>query len=301
MAQFTEIELSKASPEIQQIFQDVQQALRFSDVPWLFRVLANHPIFLKTAWTAIKPTITDYFESSSDQIRSDTVAEINASFPRNNLRASLKKINLREEQINQISENVLAYHYIHPKLVLITTALKESLAEKPAGVTSNVVRPTGRGVPVGMPHIKRVDAGSATGKAKDVLSESVKLENLPVSSDLWLTLAQWHDALSTLWESIKTAIESSKYAALLEKTSLSATEGVHHRRRRMDLGREELAIVGISEAERSEIISKVGVAQTYYLRSLLDSAYLGLSLAGPEGARMSGEALLIRWALPRRL
>ncbi|MBI1729588.1 hypothetical protein HY229_02855 [Candidatus Acetothermia bacterium] len=300
MAQFSEIEESKATPEIQQIFRDVQLALRFSDVPWLFRMLASHPGFLKIAWTAIKPTITDFFESSADQIRSHAISKINSSLSGNNLRAGLKKIMLKEDEINAISENILAYHFVHPKLLLMTTALKDSLAEKPVGVTSIVVRPTGRGVPVGIPRIKRVDVGSATGKAKVALGESAKLQSLPVNSDLMLTLGQWPDALGTLWDNLKIAIQSNKYASLLEETSQSATEGVQHLRRRIDLGREELALVGINEAERLEIIANVTAAQTYYLKSLLDSAYLSLSLAGPEASAMSGEAMLIRWALPRR-
>ncbi len=299
MPEFPEIDAKKPPAELQPIFRDIEQALRVSDVPWLFRMLAHHPKFLGAAWTAIKPILTNQLESAANAVRAKAVAQIAASGSGSDLWAKLKKLNLSEGQLSELAENLLVYHYVSPKLLIITMALSQALAEKPARVASVVVMPTGRGVPVGMPKIKRADSASAGGAAK-ALQESTSLLDLPAALDLMLALASWPEALSSLWDGLKGAVQSKSYTGILTALEQEALEKTQQLRRRMDLGREELASMGINEAERLEIQKKVDAACGYHLKALFASAQLTLSLCGPEQAALTSEALLLRWALPRR-
>jgi hypothetical protein len=291
---FADLEFDAASEEVQSIYADAKRALRVSNEPWLFRILGSHPKFLDVAWIAIKPILTDMFESSADGIREKAMEIVSESLPGVNARESLKTAGIAEGEIDKISENALVFHYVNPKLALLSSALSDSLAGKPPAVTSKVVMPTGRGIPPGMPCADRADVSSVP-QALNEYAASFSLATVP---DLYLNFAKSPHVLKALWDALKEGLEGGAYQLAHTSIQSEIGEATKLLRRRMDLGAGNLSAHGIELAEQTEIRKKIDAAKAVYLRSVGDAAYVALSLAGPEAANLTGEGFMLRWQFP---
>ena len=289
---FTEIEMESGSESVQNIFSDVKLALRFADVPWLFRVLGEHEKFLAVAWVATKPLLTHGFDESADSIRAEAVALISETFTGSDLNAALGSAGLDSNALDEFVDTLLAYHFVDAKMLLISAALLDAVHDKPVGVQSVVVMPTGRGVPFGMPGIDRTGSSSA-------VSESASTSGIAAAPDFLKALSKWPAAADLVWKELKSAIGNPAHSAATEKTAVNVADAVAQFGRRMDLGKHELQELGIEESERSKIIEKLEAAFKMYLNSVVDVAHGTLLVAGPEVAAMTSEEMLLKWKLPR--
>lgn len=288
------VEIYDAPEEVLEIYQDIELALRLTDVPWLFKVLGVHPKFLEVSWNALKPLFTDMLDITVDEIRATALQLVNESLPGINGREVLKGAGISENDIATIAEHVLVHHYVTPKLALIATALRDALAGKPPETTSKVVMPSGRGIPPGMPVLERAEASDLSGE----LSEYASAFSLAAVPDLYISLAKWPDALKALWSALKEGLEGGGYQLALSSIESEIGSATKLLRRRMDLGAADLSARGIPESEQAEIRQKAEAAALLYRRAVGDAAYVALAVAGPEDARLTNEGFMLRWQLP---
>jgi hypothetical protein len=297
-AGFPEITEAEATADVKALYEDIQSTLRVSLVPWPFRVLAANPKYFRAVWDALKPTITKQFELAADAIRSHAASQTLQTLVGRDHRAKLRAAGYGGGRVQQVQEHVLVFHYANPKLLLIVAVLKEVLEGRPVPVKSVVVTPTGRGIPPGMPKVKRID--QPTGKIAEIFSRIEKTFDLPKVSDEFRALAQWPEYLELAWGELQTIVQSDSYARVIEEIKRIAQQKTQEFPRRVDLGREELRAMGFSDTELREIQSLIDTLYRAYPRLVVSVVFLTLALAGPEETMLSGEALLRRWSIPQR-
>ncbi|OGF54140.1 MAG: hypothetical protein A2Z21_07140 [Candidatus Fraserbacteria bacterium RBG_16_55_9] len=294
-----EVPEAEATGEIKAIYNDIQGTLQVSTVPWLFRVLAAHPKYFAAMWGAIKPIITNQFEGASDDIRTHAVSPAMPSIQGSDHRARLKGSGYSREKIKEIQDQLLVYHFMNAKLLLIATVLKEASSGETARVRSIVVTPTSRGVPPGMPKVRMADPQKATGNVAEIFASVQASLELPQVSDEFHTLAAWPEYLELAWGELRRVIQAPTYERLLQEVRQAANRGRQELRRRVDLAPEDLTALGLNDAEQDEIKGKVDFFYRHSPTTVTAVAFWMLALAGPEVAMLSGEELVRQWALPQ--
>jgi hypothetical protein len=294
-----EISEGEAPEEIREIYRDVQFALRVSFVPLIFRVLAAHAAFFRHMWGELKPTITDQWEETADGLRGLAVAQALERLPGRDHREQLRKLGYSEGRIEEIQDQLHVYHYVDPKLTLLTMALHEALEGRRVGVRSEVVWPSGRGVPAFMPRVGRVELTEVDGEIAQLFEETKQALGLPMVSDEVRTLAQWPEYFQLAWKDVAEISQQEAYSEIVEAVREEAERAMGELRRRLELRPEDLRRMGIDEAEQAEI--RGVIAALHHAMPILSVhvAYWTLALAGPEEAKLPGEALLRRWSVPR--
>ena len=195
--------------DVESIFHDVRQTLRVSGVDLNFSVWAKQGALLPVLWRAIKPNAeTRGFEQASDRLRA---LGVHYASRLGRLGASTD-INLGESQAWQIQAALKFYHYLNPKLMLLTSALRLSLlVEGPPGRPSAHSERIERGVPDGMYPMERESETPKDPRLADLFAEmKTELNVAKVSSDC-RTLALWPDYLEAVWKSLKPVIRRVEY------------------------------------------------------------------------------------------
>lgn len=293
-------EQAKESGELRTVYEDIQATLRVRFVPWPFRVLAVHGKLFPHLWQEWVPTITHQLEEAADAVREHAVTPLLEAAPGSDHRVRLKGLGFSEDRIAQIQDQLHVYHYLNPKLLLLFVVLEGALAGRPVRVKSIVVWPTGRGAPPFMPRVERIEPTGASGEVAQILQETQQKLGLPTVSDEYRTLAQWPNYLAYAWPEVVKLLETGTYETALQAVDEQAVQAVQELRRRMELRPEDLQRLGISESEREEICQKVAAIRRALPGLVVQTAYLLLAVAGPEEARLSGDALMRRWSSSSR-
>ncbi len=296
---WTEISEGAAPEEIREIYRDIKYTLQVSFVPLIFRVLASHQTFFQKMWQELRPTITDQWEEAADGIRTRAISPVLEGQPGSNHREQLRKLGYSERQIEEIEGQLHVYHYVDPKLALLTTVLHEALEGHPVGVSSQVVWPTGRGVPASMPRVGRVAPTEADEEITQLFEDAKQALDLPVVSDEVRTLAQWSEYFQLAWTEVADLSQREAYQRAIEGVGQEAEGAMRELRRRMDLRPEDLRRLGIEESEQDKIREVVAALHRAMPDLTVQVTYWMLALVGTEEARLPGEALLRRWSVPR--
>lgn len=294
-----EIPEGEAPEGIREIYRDVQFTLRVSFVPLIFRVLAAHPASFRHVWQELKPTITDQWEEAADGIRGRAVPQALERLPGRDHRERLRKLGYSEGQVEEIQDQLRVYHYLDPKLTLLTLALHEALEGRRVGVSSEVVWPSGWGIPPFMPRVGRLEPTEADGEIAQLFEDAKRALGLPIVPDEMRTLAQWPEYLQSAWKDVAEVSRREAYAEIVEAVREEAERAMGGLRRRLELRPEDLRRMGIDEREQTEIRRVVAAFHRAMPILTVCVAYWTLALAGPEEAKLTGEAHLRRWSIPR--
>lgn len=111
----------EAEKELDGISHEIKQVFRVSGVNLNFRTWATYPKFFPVLWESIGPVAeTRLFEESSDQIQA-LAARLAEKLPRLDAATS---VGLGDSQIFQIQAALDLYHYINPKLLIISSVVE---------------------------------------------------------------------------------------------------------------------------------------------------------------------------------
>ena len=122
----------EADGEIEQIYHQIKQSLRVSGVNLNFRTWAGYPKYFSDLWAQVRPMVeTRAFEEAADDLRAQAVGVAQNLTPLN----SATRANPGESQSYQIKAALDLYHYVNPKLLLLTSAVKISLESNPTART----------------------------------------------------------------------------------------------------------------------------------------------------------------------
>lgn len=192
----------EAEGEIARIYHEIRQTLRVSGVNLNFRTWATFPGFFSLMWESVRPNAeTRQFEKSADQLRSKAVHSA-AQWPRSE---ALLAGALGASQLYQARAALDLYHYINPKLLLLTSAVE--LALQGRGPESNTpavpVERIGRGVPARMFPMEMVDEKPDDKRLQKLFEEIRTTLELPSVNSDYRTLALWPDYLERAWAALK--------------------------------------------------------------------------------------------------
>ncbi len=212
----------EAEGEIERVYHEIRQVLRVTGVNLNLRTWATFENFLPPMWDALRSNLeTRAFESAADRIRSDAVGAV-AGLPRLDALASVR---LGESQRYQIERALDLYHYINPKLLVLTSAVLLALdGEKIGRGVAGAPERIERGEPAKMFPMEMV-AEEPEEKAVSELFDDIKTTlALPTINSDYRTLALWPDYLATAWQKLKPLLGQSGYkqaAEALRETSRS--------------------------------------------------------------------------------
>src|SRR4051794_22290096 len=124
MARPKPISERSATGAIERVYHEIKQTLRVSGVPFNFRTLAGFGNILPLFWDELHFNLqTREFEAGADRLRARAAQSAAALLPPR----GQSRIMLGESQRFQIQRALKLYHYMNPKLLLFTSALKISL------------------------------------------------------------------------------------------------------------------------------------------------------------------------------
>ena len=117
----------EADGEIEQIYHQIKQSLRVSGVNLNFRTWAGYPKYFSDLWAQVRPMVeTRAFEEAADDLRAQAVGVAQNLTPLN----SATRANPGESQSYQIKAALDLYHYVNPKLLLLTSAVRDHVERK---------------------------------------------------------------------------------------------------------------------------------------------------------------------------
>src|SRR5918995_1680314 len=120
VSRLPEIMPDQADDRIRPIYEDVKNTFRVPVVNFFFRVLANYPSHLISAWNNFSPCLrTIKLERAADQLRSAALLE---PAPNSSGLAWPPAADL--SRIRSFTDTI---HYLLPKLLLVATAFHEGL------------------------------------------------------------------------------------------------------------------------------------------------------------------------------
>ena len=200
----------EATGDTSRIYHEIRQTLRVSGVNLNFRTWAGYEEFFSEMWAAIQPVAASQaFEAASNELRG-RAADMALRLPPLELTATPG-----ESQRFQIQRALRLYHYINPKLLLLTTIVRRGLAgeqSRDAGASPVDLGPkVPFGVPAAMAPMEMVDERPADTQTRRVFRDIQKTMRLSAVNSDYRTLALWPDYLSGAWAALKPLVRSKEY------------------------------------------------------------------------------------------
>lgn len=238
----------EAEGEIAQMYHEIKQTLRVSGINLNFRTWAGYRSFLPLLWHAVRPNVeTRAFEDAADHVRAEAV-QIAQRLGRVGASAHVR---LGPSQAYQIQAALRLYHYINPKLLVLTSAVRLALAGEPVGgneggVNERTVR-LARGVPAHMYPMEMVSERPEDERIRAVFADITQTLSLSTINSDYRTLALWPDYLIAAWERVKPIVGEERYtqaATELRETARSLARGLPYpiplSRERVEEGGEDV-------------------------------------------------------------
>lgn len=234
----------EAEEDLDGIFHEIRQIFRVSGVNLNFRTWAAYPKFFPVLWNAIRPVAeTRLFEESSDQLRTlatrlaDTLPKLNAA----------SSVSLGESQIFHVQAALELYHYINPKLLVVTSVV-EYACQHPAMSSFQSHPPdyelTPRGVPLHMFPMEMTDEIPDDATLRKTFRDIQRTLGLNSINSDYRTLALWPEYLIAVWHRLKPVVKQVQYM----EAAFALREAAQHVARnvlpRLALSDQQLEILG---------------------------------------------------------
>jgi hypothetical protein len=210
MARPRQVSEREAHGEVERVLHEVRQVLRVTGVDGTVLTWAGFERFLVTMWEAMGPNVeTRAFESAADEVRARAVEVAERLGPL----GAWDAVHLGESQRYHVRGALELYHYLDPKLLVFTSAVKLALQGTPVGAR----QPWGsaerieRGAPARMMAMEweseRPEDGRLRGLFKDILA-AVGPPSLPGE---FRTLALWPEYLEAAWERLAPRMKGEEW------------------------------------------------------------------------------------------
>jgi hypothetical protein len=216
MARPKPISERSATGEIERVYHEIKQTLRVTGVPLNFRTFAGYDNILPLFWDELHANLqTRDFENSADHIRA-RAAQAAKLLPANTQARTM----LGESQRFQIQRALELYHYINPKLLLLTSALKISLHGENIGRAGADLASTpliARGIPRQMYPMEFASEPNDDARVQEIHEDIKRAMSLSAVFGEYRTLALWPDYLSSAWQRVKPLLRLSAYREASEQ------------------------------------------------------------------------------------
>jgi hypothetical protein len=241
----------EADGDVERIYHEIKQTLRVTGINLNFRTWAGDEKFFVAMWEAVRPNAeTRAFENAADRIRAEAVR---AAATLGSVEAAAR-VHLGESQLYQLRAALHLYHYINPKLLLLTSAVRLALEgerfEADHETHVNLER-LERGEPEKMYPMEMVADEPDDPALRDLFDDIKRTLSLASINSDYRTLALWPEYLAAAWAGLKPIIARHAYrtaADELRQLARSLARTLPHpiplsRQRVQDLGEDAEAIL----------------------------------------------------------
>jgi hypothetical protein len=218
----------EATGEIEEIYHDIRQTLRVSGVNLNFRTWAAYPRFFTSMWEAVRGNLqTRAFEDAADQIRAEAVT-LAQRLGRVDARSTVE---LGDSQAFHVSGSLDLYHYINPKLLVLTSMVLLALEGDAPGGGSGASDPIARGIPPAMLPMEMTPEAPDEGRLRRLFRDIKATLGLSSINSDYRTLGLWPGYLQEAWIRLKPIVRTDEYAKAsddLLKTSRQLARRMPH-------------------------------------------------------------------------
>jgi hypothetical protein len=202
----------EAGDEIDAVYHEIRQVLRVSGVNLNFRAWAGFGRSFPLVWDAVRENAGTYaFERAADELRASAVR---GSLTLPAVRA-IAEVPLGPSQLYQMGAALALYHYINPKLLLITAAVRLALdGVVIPGSPSADTRRIPRGVPPRMYPMEMVDEDIDDPLVQQTFEDIRQTLSLSAVNSDYRTLALWPEYLSAAWTRLKPIVITREFDTL---------------------------------------------------------------------------------------
>jgi hypothetical protein len=272
---------SDAKGEIERVYHEIMQVLRVSGINLNFRTWAGYGQFLPVMWDAIRANLdTRIFEDAADQVRAEAV-RMAAQLGRVDVGS---RLSLGESQSYQIEKALDLYHYINPKLLVLTSAVRLALVGQQfrgaAQIDFDLIE---RGVPAHMYPMELVSDKPDDELVKNTFKDIKRTLSLPSINSDYRTLALWPDYLATGWSGLKPIIQRDEYRQATEELRATAGKLALTLPYAIDISMEKIKEIG----ENEEVLEKTESFEPLLPGLIINIALLELDWHSPEALSRS--------------
>lgn len=200
----------EAKDNIERVYHEIRQTLRVSGINLNFRTWAGYKKFFPAMWAGMRSNVeTRAFEKAADDVRA---AAVRAAETLGKLGAAAS-VRLGESQTYQIRAALDLYHYINPKLLLFTSAVRMALDGETVGgsAANQTVELIERGIPAKMYPLEMVSDEPEDRRIRGLFDDIKGTLSLSAINSDYRTLALWPDYLERAWERLKPITQQDKY------------------------------------------------------------------------------------------
>jgi hypothetical protein len=200
-----------AHGELEDVYHDIRQTFRVTGINLNFRTWASFDGVLELFWGAMRDNAGALaFELAADQLRERAVLCALEPGP---VRV-LEQTRLGESQRFQVIRALELYHYVNPKLLLFTSAVRLALEGTSVGrgERTGQVQRVPRGPPPRMAEMEMVDEGAADRRVRRLFGRIQKTLGLRSVNSDYRTLALWPDYLERAWAGLEPLVREQAWS-----------------------------------------------------------------------------------------
>ena len=254
-----EITEDRATGKVAAIYEDMRQVLRSTQVNLIYRTLAVHEQYFSAAWDALRPNASiAYFERCADNLRMRMAPPMPPDVP--DVGEELEdNFDYRPEDIGAVDGVLDIYNDANPKNLILAAALKGALnGMKIGGVRPGAESDTDE-LPKGPPSSMRGESlvdPAAVDASLGALYEEIREATGGLGS-VWRALGHHPAFLERVWPFLKEEMAKAGYRITVTQAQGAAAAAAQEFPFAVDLSRERVAALGLSESEIDVIDQKL--------------------------------------------
>ncbi|MCL5958200.1 MAG: halocarboxylic acid dehydrogenase DehI family protein [Chloroflexi bacterium] len=257
------IEEDESQGRVGQIYSDIKRTMGVPVVGDLFRAFAAFPPFLELVWWEVKPLFGSLiFEGLADRIRAHALACARQHCFVPDHTAALAAAGMPKYEIDHLRGTVELFFHVDPRLLVISTAVRESLATGQVGSAKRM--PIERRAPISLAlpsAVKLASSARLPAKASLVLSEVRTALGVPFVPSDYRAFATWQNYLPMAWADVKGQVRTAQYRQDVKGIADIALAGVSDLPRLVRVDDTSVRSAGVSEGQLSQISA---IVETFY-------------------------------------
>ncbi len=279
-----EISEQAASGRAAEIYEDIRQTLRTTQVSFVYRTLAVHESYFEAAWEALRPNASiTYFERCADSLRMRMTPPMPEDVP--DFEEELdEEYGYSENRIEEINRILDVYNYGNPKNLILVAALRGALGGMKIGGVSpgfdEDLKPLTGGAFTGMTTPDLLESDEAGEEINEVYEQIRRETGFGGVPSIWRALARYPELINRAWDFVREEQKKKGFEITVSLSQGAAGAAAQEFPFSVELTREKVADLGMAENEIDLIEQKLDhfirlIPQTNVSILLLKAAIAG--------------------------